>query len=126
MAVAFATSKQWQEDTRPDDLLAALDCLRIHQGGVNLLRLVNQIMDLTKLAANRYDLRRAPLNAGHALANAAIPHEARAAARDIALEVTYCPPGVMIDADESVLTAMIGHPLDNALAFTQPGSQVRL
>jgi PAS domain S-box-containing protein len=98
----------------------------IHQGGVNLLRLVNQIMDLTKLAAGRYDLRRAALDAGQVLANAAAPHEDRAARAGLALEVGYCPPGVMIDADESVVTAMLGHLLDNAIAFTQPGGQVRL
>jgi cell cycle sensor histidine kinase DivJ len=98
----------------------------IHQGGTNLLRLVNQIMDLTKLAAGRYDLRRGPLDAGQALANAAIPFESRAAERDVALETTYCPPGVMIDADETVVAAMIGHLLDNAIAFTQPGGHVRL
>ena len=98
----------------------------IPQGGVNLLRLVNQIMDLTKLAANRYDLRREPLDAAQALRRAAEPHEARATARDIALEIVYCPAGITIDADETVVTAMLGHLLDNALAFTQPGGHVRL
>jgi signal transduction histidine kinase len=98
----------------------------IHQGGVNLLRLVNQIMDLTKLAAGRYDLRRGPLDAAYLLRQAAEPHEDRAAARGIALEIAYCPPGVLIDADESVVTTMLGHLLDNALAFTQPGGHVRL
>lgn len=29
MAVALATSKHWQDETQPDDLLAALDCLRV-------------------------------------------------------------------------------------------------
>ncbi len=98
----------------------------IHQGGTNLLRLVNQIMDLTKLAAGRYDLRRAPRDAGHALAAAARDFESRAAAGNIALETDWCPPGVMIDADESVVGAMLGQLLDNALTFTQPGGHVRL
>jgi len=98
----------------------------IHQGGVNLLRLVNQIMDLTKLSAGRYDLRREPLDAAQLLANAAIPFEARAAARAIVMERGWCPAGVTIDADESVVTAMLGHLIDNALAFTQPGGDVRL
>ena len=30
----------------------------IHQGGDNLLKIINQIMDLTKISAGRYDLRR--------------------------------------------------------------------
>jgi PAS domain S-box-containing protein len=98
----------------------------IHQGGTNLLRLVNQIMDLTKLAAGRYDLRRAPLDAGQTLRRAAQPFESRATARGIALETDACPAGLTLDADETVVTAMAGHLLDNAVAFTQPGGHVRL
>jgi C4-dicarboxylate-specific signal transduction histidine kinase len=98
----------------------------IHQGGTSLLRLVNQIMDLTKLAAGRYDLRRTPLDAGQALRRAAEPYEERAAARGITLSVRDCPAGVIIDADESIVAAALGHLLDNAIAFTQPGGQVRL
>src|SRR6185312_5827236 len=98
----------------------------IHQGGTNLLRLVNQIMDLTKLAAGRYDLRRSALDAAQTLRRAAEPHEAAAAAHGLALELLPCPPGLMLDADENVVTAMIGHLVDNAIAFTQPGGHVRL
>jgi cell cycle sensor histidine kinase DivJ len=66
------------------------------------------------------------MDAAHLLGRAAEPHEARAAARGIALDIAPCPAGVMIDADESVVIAMLGHLLDNALSFTQPGGQVRL
>jgi PAS domain S-box-containing protein len=98
----------------------------IHQGGTNLLRLVNQIMDLTKLAAGRYDLRRAALDAGLTARRAAEPFELRAATRGVALETQDCPAGLMFDGDETVITAMIGHLLDNAVTFTRPGDQVRL
>ena len=33
---------------------------------------------------------------------------------------------LMFDGDETVITAMIGHLLDNAVTFTRPGDQVRL
>ncbi len=36
----------------------------VHQGGSNLLKIINQIMDLTKISAGRYDLRRTPVDAG--------------------------------------------------------------
>jgi len=98
----------------------------VHQGGSNLLRLVNQIMDLTKLAAGRYDLRRAPLDAGQALAHAGQDFAAAAAARGIALDAGACPAGLMIEADETVFAAMMGHLLDNAISFCQPGARVRL
>jgi two-component system cell cycle sensor histidine kinase PleC len=98
----------------------------IHQGGANLLRLVNQIMDLTKLAAGRYDLRPAALDAGHALHAAAQLFENRAIAAGIDLRIASCPAGLKILADETVLTAMLGQLLDNALSFTQPGGEIRL
>ena len=96
----------------------------IHQGGDNLLRLVNQIMDLTKLAAGRYDLRRAPLDAGPALRRAAESFNARAAARDVSIDTAACHAGLMIQADEAVFDGMMNQLLDNAITFTQPGGMV--
>ena len=96
----------------------------IHQGGVNLLRLVNQIMDLTKLAAGRYDLRRAPLDAGSALRRAAESYFTRAAMRDVSIDTAACLPGLMVEADEAVFDSMMNHLLDNAVTFTQPGGMV--
>ncbi len=96
----------------------------IHQGGSNLLRLVNQIMDLTKLAAGRYDLRRAPLDAGAGLRRAAESHSARASARQVGIDSAACLDGLMIEADEGVFESMMNHLLDNAVSFTQPGGMV--
>ncbi|MBV9550195.1 MAG: PAS-domain containing protein [Alphaproteobacteria bacterium] len=98
----------------------------IHQGGASLLRLLNQIMDLTKLAAGRYDLRRGPLDAGLALADAAAPFAVRAAERNIDLSLATCPKGVLMDADENVVGTMLAQLVDNALRFTQPGGAVQL
>src|SRR5581483_8487688 len=42
----------------------------IHAGGHNLLRLINQIMDLTKIAAGKFRLERSGVDAGLALADA--------------------------------------------------------
>jgi len=98
----------------------------VHQGGANLLRLVNQIMDLTKLAAGRYDLRRAPLDAGLMLLRAGQDFEAAATARGITLDSSACETGLMIGSDETVFSAMIGYLLDNAITFCQPGALVRL
>ncbi len=98
----------------------------VHQGGLNLLRLVNQIMDLTKLAAGRYDLRRAPLDAGMALLRAGQDFEAALTARGIALDTGGCGAGLTIEADEAVFTAMMTHLLDNAASFCHPGARVTL
>jgi cell cycle sensor histidine kinase DivJ len=98
----------------------------IHQGGTNLLKMVNQIMDLTKISAGRYDLRKVVVDAGSALWQARESFAAAAEAKSIRLDAENCPPGLAIEADESVLGGMINALIDNALTFTQQGGTVTL
>jgi two-component system cell cycle sensor histidine kinase PleC len=67
----------------------------VHQGGDNLLKIINQIMDLTKISAGRYDLRRAPVDAGSVLWTARDMFAARATARGIAIDADHCPIGLL-------------------------------
>ena len=90
----------------------------VHQGGNNLLKIINQIMDLTKISAGRYDLRRMPVDVGSVLWLTRDIFAARAEARGIAIDADKCPVGLMADADEAVLTAMVHSLLDNAVTFT--------
>ena len=98
----------------------------IHQGGTNLLKMVNQIMDLTKISAGRYDLRKVLVDAGSALWQAQESFAAAAQAKSILLGAEDCPRGLMIEADETVLGGMISALIDNALTFTQEGGTVTL
>ena len=79
----------------------------IHHGGINLLKIINQIMDLTKISAGRYDLRRSGVDAGGVLWLAREAFQSRAAQRGITIDADSCPIGLMVDADESVLTSMV-------------------
>ncbi len=98
----------------------------IHEGGRNLLRLINQILDLTKLAAGRYEIHRQRLDASAALAGATQNFETRAAQRSIAIDASGCRPGLFVEADDSAVTTMLSHLLDNAVAYTQSGGAVTL
>jgi signal transduction histidine kinase len=98
----------------------------IHLGGTNLLKLLNQIMDLTKISAGRYDLRRTLVDAGSLLWLARQNFAARAEAKSITIDADACPIGLMIEADESVLGGMINALIDNAVTFTQKGGHIRL
>ena len=97
----------------------------IHQGGKNLLRLINQILDLSKITAGRYELRRHPIDAGVALGRARDGFEDRAMERNIRLDCT-CAPGVTVEADENALCAMLNNLVENAVQFTQEGGEVHL
>jgi signal transduction histidine kinase len=98
----------------------------VHSGGSNLLKIINQIMDLTKISAGRYDLRRAAVDAGSVLWQARDVFAARAEARGLTIDVDGCPAGLMANADEAVLTGMIHALMDNAVTFIPAGSTIRL
>ncbi len=98
----------------------------IHLGGNNLLRLLNQILDLTKISAGRYELNRQAMDVGDALWEVKQRFEARAIAKAMMLDVVECAPTLSVDADETAFTAMLNHLVENAVTFTQAGGMVRL
>ncbi len=98
----------------------------IHQGGTNLFKMLNQIMDLTKISAGRYDLKKLPLDAGSMLWLARENYVTKASAKHIIIDADACPVGLMAMADESVLSAMVNALIDNAVTFTQRGGRVEL
>ncbi len=98
----------------------------IHAGGHNLLRLINHILDLTKIAAGKFETRPVRIDAGGALWIARDEREARAAAKAIAIDADACPVGLIVEADENAFGQMIGHLLDNAIAFTPEGGRIVL
>jgi PAS domain S-box-containing protein len=98
----------------------------IHQGGTNLFKMVNQIMDLTKISAGRYDLRKMSVDAGSVLWLARESFRARAEAKAITIEVEDCPDGLLVESDENVFCGMVNALIDNALSFTHQGGRVRL
>ena len=98
----------------------------IHQGGKNLLRLINQILDLTKISAGRYELRRTNVDAGSLLWLAKDEFQAQAQKKSIAIDAECCPAGLLVHADETALAAMARALIENAVSFTQEGGVVRL
>jgi two-component system cell cycle sensor histidine kinase PleC len=98
----------------------------IHSAGGNLLKLINQILDLTKIAANRFPLRRRPLPAGGAMWAAMDRFGAQAAEKNIAIEIADGESDLLVDADETALDNMLGQLIENAVNFTQGGGAVRL
>jgi signal transduction histidine kinase len=98
----------------------------IHQGGNNLLRLINQILDLTKISAGRYELCRTCVDAGSLLWLAKDAFAARVQKKSITIDADCCPVGLFVDGDEAALTTMTGQLIDNAVNFTQQGGLVRL
>jgi two-component system cell cycle sensor histidine kinase PleC len=97
----------------------------IHAGGHNLLRLINQIIDLTKLSAGRYELRRTRMDTGAAVWAAYSAFEAKAAAKTLTVDVDATLDFV-VEADEAAFASMLSCLIENAISFTQAGGRVDL
>lgn len=98
----------------------------IRQGGANLLKVINQIMDLTKISAGRYDIRRGAVDVGALAWLERDTFTEQASARGITIVADGCPIGLMADADESVLSAMLHGLIDNAVSHSASGCTVTL
>jgi signal transduction histidine kinase len=98
----------------------------IHSGGNNLLRLINHILDLTKIAAGRYELNRRMVDAGALAWNVKGNYAAMASIRQVDIDADGAPAGMLVYADEVAFETMVTQLVDNAVRFTQAGGQVRL
>jgi two-component system cell cycle sensor histidine kinase PleC len=98
----------------------------IHSGGHNLLRLINQILDLTKIAGGKFELARSRVDAGGAMWSAGEQWRERAAAKEITIDSEGCASGNVVDADEGALGQIINNLLSNAVAYTPRGGRVTL
>ncbi|HSZ75401.1 MAG TPA: PAS-domain containing protein [Rhizomicrobium sp.] len=97
----------------------------IHAGGHNLLRLINQILDLTKIAAGRFELKHEKLDAGAAAWQAKELFEGKAAEKRVRIDAAACE-ALHTQADESALMTMIHNLVENAVSFTHDGGHIRL
>ena len=58
--------------------------------------------------------------------SAADANSARAAEKNIAVEIADCETDLLVDADENALANILGQLIENAVNFTQDGGQVRV
>jgi two-component system cell cycle sensor histidine kinase PleC len=98
----------------------------IHAGGHNLLRLINQILDLTKMAAGKFEPRLARLDIGGALWIAKDGYTERAEAKGVTIDADACPVGLIAQVDENASGQIVAQLMDNALAFTPAGGTITL
>jgi cell cycle sensor histidine kinase DivJ len=98
----------------------------IHQGGANLLKIITQIMDLTKISAGRYELQRGAVDAGAILWLERDNCGEHAARCGVTINADKVPIGLMADADEHVLSQMVHGLIDNAVTHSGSGSKVTL
>ena len=96
----------------------------IHESGRHLLSIINDILDLTKVEAGRYELHEEDVELGELLQRCSALLRERAAAKHITLACAPC--SLRLHADERALKQVVINLLSNAIKFTGAGGRVEL
>ncbi|WP_165842976.1 sensor histidine kinase [Phenylobacterium deserti] len=107
------------EDT--NDEASATDLHKIHGAGQHLLRLVNEVLDLSKIEAGKMELAPQELSASEFLALAAERHRAPAEAKSLTLRLDLPPSLGFVFWDADRVTQALGQIIENAVKFTDAG-----
>jgi PAS domain S-box-containing protein len=98
----------------------------LHRQAEHLSRLVDDLLDISRIAHGKIDLRRARMDARDVVRR--VCDDAKDAFEERTVELYSSEPAhpVPIDADAARMVQMVGNLLSNALKFTPPGGQVHV
>jgi len=97
----------------------------IHKSGRHLLSVINDVLDLSKIEADKFDLSEGEVSLAEAMHDAARYVEQRARSEEVVFEMAP-PPDIELFADAKALRQMLLNLLTNAVKFTPPGGKVTL
>ena len=89
-----------------------------------LVRLVNDLLDLGRVARGEIEVHRETVVLGSIMQHAADACAPLVTAADHALEVTVPPEAIYLDADPARLTQVFSNLLQNACKYTEPGGRI--
>jgi PAS domain S-box-containing protein len=102
----------------------ALPALRIIERNVKLqTRLVNDLLDMSRLVRGKLTIERAPVHLGEVVLSAAETCRADAARAEVTLE-TRAEAGLWVDADATRIQQMVINLIDNAIKFTPKSGRI--
>ena len=98
----------------------------IHESGQHLLTLINEILDLSRVEAGRYELREDAVSLPGIIADCRHLLTLRARKRDISISEAVEPDLPRIWADERAIRQVVLNLLTNAIKFTPLGGQIAI
>jgi PAS domain S-box-containing protein len=98
----------------------------IHKSGTHLLSLINDVLDMAKIEAQKFELAHTCFALQHLAEAALLLVRPQALAKEIELADDICDCELMLDADERALRQVLVNLLSNAVKFTPRGGRVRL
>jgi signal transduction histidine kinase len=96
----------------------------IHQSGDHLLRMINDILDLSKVEAGKMELERTELDVGDAINSTLHLVAQQADSLGLKLEIVIDTPPPRLFADERAVRQILFNLLSNAARFTPAGGTV--
>jgi two-component system cell cycle sensor histidine kinase PleC len=98
----------------------------IHNSGVHLLGLINEILDLSRIEAGRYELNEEAVTLALVVAECSHLLQIRAKNRSLTLHDVFEADMPRLWADERAIRQICLNLLSNAIKFTPPGGEIWL
>ncbi len=98
----------------------------IHRSGAHLLKLINEILDLSRVEAGRYELNEEATSLAHAAEESQQMIKLKASEKNVTLVMQIQPDLPQIWADARAIRQLILNLLSNALKFTPSGGNICL
>lgn len=98
----------------------------IHNSGVHLLNLINEILDLSRIEAGRYELNEEAVSIAHVVADCHHLLKLRASSRDIIIHEVFEQGMPRVWADERATRQIVLNLLSNSIKFTPRGGEIWL
>ena len=98
----------------------------IHRSGSHLLKLINEILDLSRVEAGRYELNEEPTSLAHAADESQQMMKLKASEKNVTIVTQIQPDLPQLWADARSVRQVILNLLSNALKFTPSGGTIWL
>src|SRR3954447_2532368 len=98
----------------------------IHNSGVHLLNLINEILDLSRIEAGRYDLNEEAVSLVHIVADCHHLLKLRASSRGITIHEVFEQGMPRIWGEERAIRQIVLNLLSNSIKFTPQGGKIWL
>jgi two-component system, cell cycle sensor histidine kinase PleC len=98
----------------------------ILHSGLHLLSLINDVLDISRIEAGRFELQEESIGLRDAIDEAIAVVRVQADGKAIAVAVGTMPTGLALNADRRALQQILMNVLSNAVKFTPEGGDVRI
>jgi two-component system cell cycle sensor histidine kinase PleC len=98
----------------------------IHNSGVHLLGLINEILDLSRIEAGRYELNEEPIALVHVVGECSHLLQMRGRSRGLTIHELFEAEMPRLWADQRAVRQICLNLLSNAIKFTPPGGEIWL